>query len=111
MKPVESPAPAKGRYPKLRVLQPLPPKRRCKASSEFAPRPGKNPDIIYLPAPVHRPLRLTRSGQPFQVWKEPQRHEAAPAKPEPARPFREVVRAYSRTLAFLLSWRGLHHTP
>ena len=58
---------------------------------------------------------MTRSGQPFQVWKAPASELPAlqpeTPRPEVSRTLWELVRSYGRTLVLLFSGRGLHHSP
>jgi hypothetical protein len=94
----------------LRALPSLAPKRRFKA-----PKPEeKDPSSVIVPFynPVPKRARLTRSGQPFQVWTEPKvhRHDPEPHKHDLRTAIGESVQAYARSMAFLLSWRA-HHLP
>ena len=118
MNPVESPAPARPAHHKLKILPVLQPKRRCKTRLESVPPRPKEPEFVPFHVPAHRPERMTRSGQPFQVWKAPA-SERPPLQKETPRPevsqtthtLWELARSYGRTLALLFSGRWLHHSP
>ncbi len=121
MKPVDPPAPAPQvqAQHKFHVIPSLPPKRRSKTQLETTTPP---PEIPPAPMPFqpsgHRPERITRSGQPFQVWKAPT-SDRAPLQPDAPRPdvsqtprgFWELARSYGRTLVLLFSGRGLRPSP
>ncbi len=111
MNPNETPS-QKQTTRSLRVLPSLPPKRRCKAAGVTPDEADPSSVIIPFYDPAPKPARFTRSGHPFQVWREPtvHRHEPAPRKPDIRTAISESVQAYARSMAFLLSWR-LHHSP
>lgn len=109
MNPQEIPSQAQTDH-RLRALPSLPPKRRCKPTMPEEKDPGSV--IVPFYDPVPKPARFTRSGHPFQVWKEPKVHgqDPAPPKPDLRTVIGESVMGYARSMGFLLSWR-LPHSP
>jgi hypothetical protein len=94
----------------LRVLPSVPaPKRRCKTHRPAAQEEAGSV-IVPFYAPMTKPMRFTRSGQPFQVWKEPKPHHLPARRPDPRLSVSELLQSYARSMALLLSWR-LHHSP
>ena len=109
MNPDKVPSPAQSTR-RLRALPSLPPKRRCKAAGA-RPDEGETGSVIvpfYNPLP--KPTRFTRSGQPFQIWKEAKAADPAPPKPHLRATISESVQGYARSMSFLLASR-LHHLP
>lgn len=111
MNPNDTPLPTQTGH-SLRILPSLQPKRRCKA---FASSPEDRDDssvIVPFYSAIPKPVRFTRSGHAFQIWKEPKshRHEAAPRKPDFGAAVSEALQSYAKSMALLLSWR-LPHSP
>jgi len=94
----------------LRALPSLPPKRRCKATGVTPD--DKDPCSVIVPFynPLPKPARFTRSGQPFQIWKEPKSADPAPPKADLRATISESVQGYARDMSLLLS-SGLRHSP
>ena len=97
---------------RLRALPSLPPKKRSKAAAAQPDEKDAVSVIVPFYDPLPKPAKFTRSGQPFQVWKEPTVHgpDSAPPKPHFRAAISESVQGCARSMAFLLSWR-LDHSP
>ena len=76
------------------------PKRRWKKASKETAAPPAPRVIVPMRSELTRPLKFTRSGKPFQIWKAPRAAvvEAEPEKTPPAVLFREFLAFYMRTI-------------
>jgi hypothetical protein len=97
---------------RLRALPSLPPKKRSRAAAAQPDEKDAASVIVPFYDPLPKPAKFPRSGQPFQVWKDPTVHEhgSAPQKADLRATISESVQGYARSMAFLLSWR-LDHSP
>ena len=76
------------------------PKRRWKNVAKNLATPEPARVIVPIRSEQARPVKFTRSGKPFQIWKAPPPHAvvAEPEKPSPAVLFREFLAFYMRTI-------------
>jgi hypothetical protein len=111
MNPNDLPSPEQAEHA-IRALPSLHPKRRFKAEVSNPAEKDARSVIVPFYNPAPKPARFTRSGHPFQVWKEPKTHrdDAPPRKPDFRSAVSESLQAYGRSMGFLLSWR-LDHSP
>jgi hypothetical protein len=83
----------------LPAVGPVRPKRRSKAQEDEVAPEAPTRIIIPLESERGRPARITRSGEPLQVWKAPS--TASHRQHEPRRLFQDLARLFMRARAAL----------